>query len=49
MKSELDQADEIFLTNTIFGIWPVRVIAETRFTKVGNITKQLQDEVNKIR
>jgi len=48
-KSELEQADEVFLTNTIFGIWPVRVITETRFTKVGNITKQLQDEVNKIR
>ena len=48
-KSELEQADELFLTNSLFGIWPVSVIAKTRFTKVGYITKQLQDELVKIR
>lgn len=48
-KSELEQADELFLTNSLFGIWPVSVIAKTRFTKVGDITKQLQDELVKIR
>lgn len=47
-KSELELADEIFLSNSLFGIWPVRIIAKTRFTKVGNITKLLQEEVNKL-
>lgn len=40
--SELEMADEIFLSNSIFGIWPVKVIGKTRFTKVGAHTKQLQ-------
>lgn len=46
-KAELEQADELFLTNSLFGIWPIKVIGKTRFTKVGNITKDLQDEINK--
>ena len=46
-KVELEQADELFLTNSLFGIWPIKVIGKTRFTKVGNITKVLQDEINK--
>ena len=48
-KSELEDADELFLTNSIIGIWPIRTIAKTRFTSVGDITKQLQQVVNKIR
>lgn len=47
-KSELEMADELFLSNSLFGIWPIRIIAKTRFTKVGNITKQLQEEVSKL-
>ncbi len=47
-KSELELADELFLSNSLFGIWPVRIITNTRFTKVGNITKLLQEEVNKL-
>jgi len=47
-KSELEMADELFLTNSLFGIWPIKVIAKTRFTKAGEITKQLQEEVDKI-
>lgn len=47
-KAELEQADELFLTNSIFGIWPVKVIAKTRFTKVGTVTKQLQNELQKL-
>ncbi|GMR15927.1 MAG: aminodeoxychorismate lyase [Gammaproteobacteria bacterium] len=47
-KSELELADELFLSNSLFRIWPVRAIAKTRFTKVGNITKLLQEEVNKL-
>lgn len=46
-KSELEMADELFLTNSLFGIWPIKVIAKTRFTKVGEVTKQLQEEVDK--
>lgn len=46
-KSELEAADELFLTNSVYGIWPVRVIAKTRFTKVGDVTKQLQEELKK--
>ena len=48
-KSELEQADELFLTNSLFGIWPIRSIAKTRFTKVGAVTKKLQEELIKIR
>lgn len=46
--TELEIADELFLSNSIFGIWPIKAIAKTRFTKVGNITKQLQDEIDKL-
>ena len=47
-KSEFETADEIFLTNSIFGIWPARRIFKTCFTKVGDVTKQLQKEVNNL-
>ena len=46
-KTEVEQADELFLTNSLFGIWPIKMIGKTRFTKVGNITKELQEEINK--
>lgn len=45
-KSELEMADELFLTNSLFGIWPIKRIFKTQFTKVGAVTKQLQKEVN---
>lgn len=47
-KVELEMADELFLTNSLFGVWPIRLIAKTRYTKVGAVTKQLQEEVNKL-
>ena len=47
-KIELEQADELFLTNSLFGIWPIKIIGKTRFTKAGNITKELQEEIKKI-
>lgn len=47
-KCELEMADELFLTNSLFGVWPIRTIAKTRFTKVGKVTKQLQLEVRKL-
>ena len=45
-RYELEDADELFLTNSLFGIWPVKSIAKTRFTKVGEVTKQLINELN---
>ena len=47
-KAEVEQADELFLTNSLFGIWPIKVIGKTRFTKVGKVTKELQEEINKL-
>lgn len=47
-KSELEMADELFLTNSLFGIWPIKNIGEKQFTNIGKVTKQLQEEINKI-
>lgn len=47
-KSEVEMADELFLTNSLFGIWPIKNIGEKQFTKVGKVTKRLQEEINKI-
>ncbi len=46
-KTELEMADELFLSNSLFGVWPIKIIAKTRFTKVGKVTKQLQEEIRK--
>ena len=35
-------ADEVFLTNSLIGIWPVRQI-ESKVYPVGRITQQIQD------
>ena len=40
-QDELLSADEVFVCNSIVGIWPVRQIEKTRFP-VGEITRQLQ-------
>ena len=47
-KAELETADELFLTNSLFGIWPVKMLAKTRFTKIGKVTKSLQEKVNEL-
>jgi 4-amino-4-deoxychorismate lyase len=47
-KHDIEMADELFLTNSLFGVWPIKMIAETRFTTVGKVTKQLQREVRKL-
>jgi len=47
-KNDIEMADELFLTNSLFGVWPIKMIAKTRFTKVGKVTKQLQREVRKL-
>jgi len=43
-KDVLLSADEIFISNSIIGIWPVKQI-ETRYFPVGPITRQIQDWV----
>jgi len=47
-KVELEMADELFLTNSLFGIWPVKIIAKIRFTQVGQVTRLLQKKVNEL-
>jgi 4-amino-4-deoxychorismate lyase len=44
---ELLQAEEVFLTNSLFGIWPVRRIGETRF-EVGPLTRQMSKALDRI-
>ena len=41
-QDELLSADEVFVCNSIVGIWPVRQIENIRFP-VGEITRQLQN------
>ena len=43
-QEQLFSADEVFLTNSIIGIWPVRKIGD-RVYQVGHITRQLQDRL----
>jgi 4-amino-4-deoxychorismate lyase len=40
-KDELLSADEVFVCNSIIGIWPVKQIAQIHFS-VGLITRKLQ-------
>ncbi len=40
-KSELLRADEVFVCNSIIGIWPIRKIG-TKYFPVGLITRQIQ-------
>ena len=40
-KDELLSADEVFVCNSVIGIWPIKQIATTSFP-VGMRTKQLQ-------
>jgi len=47
-KAELEMADELFLTNSLFGIWPIKIIAKTRITQMGKVTKLLQEKVNEL-
>jgi len=41
-KEELNLADELFITNSIIGIWPVKQV-EGQLYLVGTVTKQLQN------
>ncbi len=40
-KDDVFNADEVFVCNSVIGIWPVRIIADTSYL-VGPITQQLQ-------
>ena len=46
-KNKLENADELFLTNSLFGIWPIKSLGDNTFPKTGEITKALQKEVSK--
>ena len=43
--SQLMQADEVFMTNSILGIAPVTRISETQFN-IGTVTRSLQGQLN---
>lgn len=43
---EIESMDEVFLSNSLFGIWPVKRVEETRFS-TGKITRQLREELDK--
>lgn len=40
-RKRLLEADEVFMTNSVVGIWPVRELEQTRFKK-GQFTQQMQ-------
>ncbi|VTQ05330.1 4-amino-4-deoxychorismate lyase [Pseudomonas aeruginosa] len=42
--AELATADEVFLCNSQFGIWPVRALDE-HVWPVGELTRKLQDQL----
>jgi 4-amino-4-deoxychorismate lyase len=44
-QAELLAADELFVCNSVIGIWPIKQLAKQTFN-VGNKTKQLQHWLN---
>ena len=46
-QAMLTSADEVFLTNSIIGLWPVKKIDDTVYS-IGNISKIIQKNINKI-
>jgi 4-amino-4-deoxychorismate lyase len=47
-KDSLLAADEVFVSNSIIGIWPVKKIGDKNFC-AGNITKKLQDWLTQLK
>ena len=47
-KSSLLQADEVFVTNSVIGIWPVKQI-EQQYFNIGPITRSLQNMFQQMR
>lgn len=46
--AELQQADEIFLTNSIIGLWPVRQLQKRSYS-IGGLTRKLQSELQQLK
>ena len=46
LPSELESMDEVFLSNSLFGIWPVQKIETIQFTP-GKTTRELRSELDK--
>ncbi|MDO9046679.1 MAG: aminodeoxychorismate lyase [Methylobacter sp.] len=46
-KDELLSANEVFVCNSIIGIWPIKQIETTRFS-VGPITKSIQSRLDRV-
>ncbi|UCC55759.1 MAG: aminodeoxychorismate lyase [Gammaproteobacteria bacterium] len=44
---DVEQADEVFLTNSLIGVWPVIGLGE-RAWSVGRVTRQLQERLSKL-
>jgi 4-amino-4-deoxychorismate lyase len=40
-RLELDEADEIFITNALIGIWPLRQLGARVLRSPGTVTRQL--------
>ncbi len=47
-KATLSTADEVFVCNSIIGIWPVKKIDSTHY-RVGEITRQLQNWLTQLK
>ena len=43
-REMLDGAEEVFLTNSIIGIWPVSRIESVQY-RIGDTTRRLQKEI----
>jgi 4-amino-4-deoxychorismate lyase len=41
-RAELERADELFLTNSLIGVWPVAVLEQRRLA-VGALTRRVQE------
>ncbi len=44
-REDILDADEVFLTNSLIGVWPVQRL-EAREYAVGRITRQIQDAIH---
>jgi len=44
--ADLDAADEVFLTNSLIGIWPVAACGSWRGKAPGPVTRRLMDQLN---
>jgi 4-amino-4-deoxychorismate lyase len=45
--ADVEQADELFLTNSLIGVWPVIGLGN-RMWRTGQVTRQLQERLSKL-